>query len=327
MPRKGAKGWPCQKSRSSWVFLGHPLNGFNISAWLLHHLSNFPLYLCPVAHIYHIPLKYKELLWLFGTGYPLMTSAPNPTKKPRFPLLARLRGYFFAGVLVIAPLSVTVAIASWFVELVDNRIVPLIPSHLNPDTYIREVLGVEFGLPGLGVIVLLIGITLIGAFAAGLLGRWILRTGERVLAQMPIIRTLYSGTKQILETILKNQNEAFRQVALIEYPRPGLWAVAFVTSNTQQEIARRLETEHVNVFLPTTPNPTSGFLLFVPRKDLVVLDMTVEEAVKMVISAGIVTPVDLKSPKPPLTVPSDSLPEKAAKAVSAHQQAKEFPPH
>lgn len=209
-------------------------------------------------------------------------------------IFARLRGYFLAGVLVTAPIAITVAVALWFIDLVDSQIVPLIPSHLNPDTYIREVLGVEIGLPGLGVLVLVVVITFIGAFTAGLVGRFLIRIGESILQRMPIVRSVYSGSKQILETVLKQQSDAFRQAVLVEYPRRGVWAFAFVTGNTEGEVKRQLEGDMVNVYVPTTPNPTSGFLLFVPRKDMIVLDMPVEEAIKMLISMGIVTPEDRK---------------------------------
>lgn len=216
----------------------------------------------------------------------------TPAAPQKMGIFARLRGYFLAGVLVIAPIAITVAVALWFIDMVDSQIVPLIPDHLNPDTYIREVLGVEIGLPGLGVLVLVVFITVIGAFAAGLVGRFLVRIGESILQRMPIVRSVYSGSKQILETVLKQQSDAFRQAVLVEYPRRGVWAFAFVTANTEEEVKRRLDGDMVNVYVPTTPNPTSGFLLFVPRKDMIVLDMPVEEAIKMLISMGIVTPKD-----------------------------------
>lgn len=221
-------------------------------------------------------------------------------------LLARLRAYFLAGVLVTAPIGITAALAWWLVELIDSQVVPLIPARWNPDTYFREYLGVEFGLPGLGLVVLVIAITLIGFLAAGLVGRFVFGMGEKLLDRMPIIRSFYKLTKQIFETVLRNQSDAFRQAVLVEYPRRGIWAVAFLTAATKGEIREKLAKDHVNVFLPTTPNPTSGFLLFVPSDEIVILDMPVEDAVKLVISAGIVTPPvkapaepDLGLPEPP----------------------------
>jgi len=210
----------------------------------------------------------------------------------RFRIVPRLRTYFFAGVLVTMPLAVTFLVAWWFIGVVDDYVVPLIPAGWNPDHYLKETVGLEIGLPGLGLVVLVVAITLIGALTAGFLGRFVVTIGERILAQMPIIRSVYSAIKQILETVLKQQSKAFRQAVLVEYPRRGIWAIGFITGATEGEVQNLTMQEVVNVFLPTTPNPTSGFLLFIPHKELVFLDMTVEEAVKMVISGGIVTPPD-----------------------------------
>lgn len=207
----------------------------------------------------------------------------------------RLRAYFFAGVLVTAPIAITIALASWFIEFVDSRIVPLIPARYNPDFYLAKYLGFEIGIPGLGLFVLVVFITLVGWMTAGFLGRIILRFSENMLSRMPVIRSVYGASKQILETVLQQQSNAFRQAVLVEYPRRGIWAIAFITGRTKGEVQNLIADELINVFLPTTPNPTSGFLLFVPRQDMILLDMTVEEAVKMVISGGIVTPPDRRA--------------------------------
>jgi len=215
--------------------------------------------------------------------------------KPRIKTLGffgRLRAYFLAGVLVTTPLAVTIALATWLIDLVDSRIVPLIPQKYNPDFYLKELFGFKIGLPGLGLIVLVVFITLVGALTAGFLGRMVLRFYENMLNRMPVIRSVYGATKQILETVLQRQSSAFRQPVLVEYPRRGMWAIGFITGRTEGEVQNLIADELINVFLPTTPNPTSGFLLFVPREDIVKLDMSVEEAIKMVISAGIVTPPD-----------------------------------
>jgi uncharacterized membrane protein len=216
-------------------------------------------------------------------------------RRRRFNFFPRIRAYFLAGALVTAPLAITFAVAWWFIELVDRNIVPMIPAHWNPDTYLRETIGFEIGLPGLGLLILFIVITLIGALTAGFLGRMVVSFGERILARMPVVRSVYGAVKQILETVLKQQSNAFRQAVLIEYPRRGIWAIGFITGTTEGEVQHLVREEVVNVFIPTTPNPTSGFLLFVPGKDIVILDMNVEEAVKMVISGGIVTPPDRRS--------------------------------
>lgn len=225
---------------------------------------------------------------------PSLISSPankeSGKRKARF--FRRVRGYFFAGILVTMPLAITFAVARWFILFVDSQIVPIIPAAWNPDTYLKEVVGFGIGLPGLGVVILLITITLIGTLAAGFVGRYVVNLGENLLARMPVIRSVYGSVKQILETVLQQQSKAFRQAVLVEYPRRGIWAIGFITGETEGEVQNLTNEEVVNIFLPTTPNPTSGFLLFVPREDLVILDMGVEEAVKMVISGGIVTPPD-----------------------------------
>ena len=207
-------------------------------------------------------------------------------------LAARLRGWFLTGLLVTAPVMLTIYITFLFVNIIDSNVNALIPTSLRS---VIEINAPYIGsLPGLGLLVGLIVITLIGALAAGFFGRWLIRVGEGILNRMPVVRTIYGASKQILETVLTTQSNAFREVVLVEYPRPGLWVVGFVTSSTQGEVARKLPDDTVNVFVPTTPNPTSGFLLFCPVKDLVYLEMGVEDAVKLVVSGGIVTPDSMK---------------------------------
>ena len=198
--------------------------------------------------------------------------------------LRRLRNYFFAGMLVTAPISITLWLVWKFISFVDNRFTPLIPPKWNPETYL------PYDLPGLGLIIALVGLTIVGMLTAGLTGRAVIRAGERVLNQVPVIRSLYSAIKQIIETILAKKSNAFREVVLFQYPRPEVWAIGFYTGESHETVQSVPETEVLNVFLPTTPNPTSGFLLFVPAKETRRLKMTVEEGLKMVVSGGIVTP-------------------------------------
>ena len=228
---------------------------------------------------------------------PRATDSASPEEKrvKALSFTGRLRAYFLAGILVTAPLAITIALASWLIEFVDSRIVPLIPLRYNPDVYLKEYLGYEIGIPGLGLVVLIVFITLVGAMTAGFLGRILIRFSENMLNRMPVIRSIYGASKQILETVLKNQSSAFRQAVLVEYPRRGIWAVAFITGRTEGEVQNLIADDLINIFLPTTPNPTSGFLLFVPKEDMILLDMSVEEAIKMVISGGIVTPPDRRS--------------------------------
>lgn len=208
----------------------------------------------------------------------------------RVGVLGKIRAYFFAGILVLTPVAVTIALALWFIEFVDSHIVPLIPHHWNPNTYIQDYLGITLSVPGVGVVVLAIVITLVGALTAGFLGRFIVRTGERIVNRMPVVRSIYNASKQILETVFRDQSEAFREAVLVEYPRRDAWTIGFITGQTTGEVQERTPDEVVNVYVPTTPNPTSGFLLYIPVKDVKPLDMSVEDAVKMVISVGMVTP-------------------------------------
>jgi uncharacterized membrane protein len=197
-----------------------------------------------------------------------------------------IRGYFLAGVLVTAPIGITFYISWLLIRWVDSKVTPLLPAEYNPETYLH------FAVPGLGLVIVFIALTFIGWATAGLVGRLWTNISERVLAKMPVIRSVYGAVKQIIETILKQQSNAFREVVLFEYPRRGSWALGFITGQTQGEVQNLTEDDVVNVFLPTTPNPTSGYLLFIPRRELIVLDMTVEEGIKMVVSGGIVTPPD-----------------------------------
>ncbi|MEM6710903.1 MAG: DUF502 domain-containing protein [Pseudomonadota bacterium] len=200
----------------------------------------------------------------------------------------RLRNYFFTGVIVIAPVTITGYLIWTFVTWVDRIVKPLIPPVYNPDTYL------PFAVPGFGLLSAVLIVTVVGFLAANLVGRSVVNFSERLLDRMPLVRTLYRGLKQIFETVLNNRSDNFQSVGLIEYPRPGIWAVVFVSTRTRGEVAHRIcdagTEDLVSVFLPTTPNPTSGFLLFVPRADLIALDMSVEDGAKLVISAGLVVP-------------------------------------
>lgn len=219
---------------------------------------------------------------------------PEQPIKIKRGLFARLRTYFLAGIIVTAPISITFYLAWLFVHFVDSRVTPLIPAKYNPETYL------PFSVPGLGLLVLVIAMTLVGALAAGYVGRALVHWGERLLARMPVLRNVYSALKQIFETVFAERATAFRQVVLIEYPRKGCWAIGFATGTTKGEVQDVIEDEVVNVFLPTTPNPTSGYLLFLPKRDVTFLKMTVEEGIKMVISGGVVTPPVPEAPEKPI---------------------------
>ncbi len=196
-----------------------------------------------------------------------------------------MRGNFLAGIVIVAPVVLTAYLAWAVITFIDQQIVPWVPAIYNPRTYLN------IDIPGFGVVVFLLFTTVVGYFTRNLFGRQIVKIGEGWVDRMPIIRSIYNALKQIAETILQQSNTSFKNACLIEYPRKDLWAIAFVSTDTKGEITSKAgELEMMSVFLPTTPNPTSGFLLFVPKTDVVLLDMTVEEAAKLVISAGLVTP-------------------------------------
>jgi uncharacterized membrane protein len=199
-------------------------------------------------------------------------------------LMARLRAYFLAGVLVTAPIGLTVYLSWLLVHSVDQAVEPLIPAAYNPDTYM------PFGVPGLGLLVVVVMLTLIGAITAGYIGRTLIGLGESFVARMPVVRTIYSALKQIFETILADRNMVFRQVVLIEFPRTGLWRLGFITGTTPGKSQTVMPGGLVNVFIPGTPNIASGFLVLAPRAELIDMDLTPEEALKLVISGGIATP-------------------------------------
>jgi uncharacterized membrane protein len=218
--------------------------------------------------------------------------APEPEKPSRIGPGGRLRNYFLAGILATAPICLTIYIAWIFTTWVDDAVFALVPPQYNPDTYL------PVRVPGIGLIIALIGITFIGAVTTGLLGRLMRQTMEAVLNRLPIIRSVYSVIKQVTETVLANRSEAFRECALIEYPRKGSWSVGFITGSTYSKFNEMTGEEMVNVFVPTTPNPTSGFLMFIPRREVHVLEMSVEEGLKLVISLGLVLP----PPPPPAEI-------------------------
>ena len=222
---------------------------------------------------------------------------------------ARMRNYLLTGILVTAPITITVWLSWQILQFFDRTVRRIMPPDFYPD----------ISIPGLGLLVVFLGLILVGALTAGLVGRFFLRTSERILNNMPVVRSVYGAIKQILETVLQNKATAFRQVVLIEYPRPGIWALGFVSGPTKGEVRRRLDRELVNVFLPTTPNPTSGFLLFVPKADVQVMNMTIEEGIKLVVSGGIVTPEDVGDRQGELAIDAPEDDDNAADQQSKRQ--------
>jgi uncharacterized membrane protein len=216
-----------------------------------------------------------------------MTTTPEPPPEASPPPRAssHLRTYFLTGLVVTAPIAITLWAAYWFVTLFDRWIKPLLPDVYNPDHYL------PFAVPGVGLIIALFVITFIGAFAANLVGRTILNLWERVLNRTPVVRSIYKGTKQLFQTVLSQTGTSFKEVALIEWPRPGIWALVFVSreidgAQVGLEPGRRM----YSVYVSTTPNPTGGYVMFLDAKDVHILDMSVEDGLKLIISMGLVFP-------------------------------------
>ena len=197
-------------------------------------------------------------------------------------LLTKIRSYFFTGVLVTAPVVITFWIVISLVNIFDGLVTPLIPQKYNPNSYLPR------DIPGIGLIVLISFLIVVGFLTANFFGRWLVKQSELFFQNLPFIKFFYKTIKQILETILSSKSKAFRKAVLIEYPRKGLWVIGFSTGDCQGEIRNKIKQDMVNVFVPTTPNPTSGFLLMVPKKDIKFLNIGVDEAIKIVISAGVI---------------------------------------
>ena len=192
-------------------------------------------------------------------------------------IFKKISNNFFKGILISAPIIITFYIAWGLIKFFDKKASPLLGTF-------------PFEIPGFGLITVFIFFALIGFITTGLFGRIFSTFFENILSRMPVLRNIYSGLKQLFEAILTKKTNSFREVVLLEYPRNGIWAMGFLTGDTKGEVNRKTKDQMVNIFLPTTPNPTSGFLLFVPKKDVLRLTMTVEEGIKMIISAGMLTP-------------------------------------
>jgi uncharacterized membrane protein len=205
--------------------------------------------------------------------------------KPSFGLAGRIRNYFLTGLIVAGPVAVTAWLIWWFVTWVDNLVRPLIPVAYRPETYL------PFHVPGLGLIIVFIALTLLGFLTANFVGSRLISFGDSLLNYMPIVRPIYRTTKQIFQTLFSGSESSFRHVGLVEFPAPGMWSLVFLTQPPTASIAAHLpQTEHVSAFMPCTPNPTTGFFFYVPRREVIDLDITVEQAMSLLISAGIIQP-------------------------------------
>ena len=197
-----------------------------------------------------------------------------------------LKTYLFTGILVTAPIAITFYLAIKLFYWLDNLVTNFIPARYNPETYL------PYGLPGLGILLLLTFFILIGMMTANVIGRWFMGIGQKIINKMPVISGIYNALKKVFETFLgSSSTAAFHKAVLIEYPRKGLWTIAFLTGPIYKGFQDLMPKDMVTVYVPTTPNPTSGFMIYVPKKDIQILDIRVDDALKMIISMGIVMPV------------------------------------
>ena len=234
----------------------------------------------------------------------------EPFKQP-LPVTARksifsgLRNSFLTGIVVIAPVGLTLWLIWSVIGWIDGFVLPFIPGSYQPENFLKSIFGADtkLQLRGTGVVFFLVFTTFIGWLAKGLLGRSLILAGESFVNRMPVVRSVYSGVKQLAETVFAQADRSFEKACLIEYPRKGIWAIGFISTRAKGEVKRQvdLSEEFLSVFVPTTPNPTSGFLLFFPASDVIELDMSVEDAAKLVISAGLVYPEQKVEKKPKLT--------------------------
>jgi uncharacterized membrane protein len=229
-----------------------------------------------------------------GAGLPpgadeATSSRPGPS--PSAPLsrvpfhhgmMSRIRNYFLTGLVLVGPLFITANLTWWFINWVDDLVRPFIPAAYRPETY----LPVQH-VPGTGLIIAFLTLTVLGFLTANLVGRTLVEFGENILSRMPVVRPIYKSLKQIFETLFSNSGSSFRRVGLVEFPAPGMWSLVFLSQPPGPNIAARLpEAEHVSAFMPCTPNPTTGFFFYLPRRDVIDLDITVETAMTLLMSAG-----------------------------------------
>ena len=200
-------------------------------------------------------------------------------------LFQKLRSNFLTGLVLITPIILTIYLLWGVINFIDDKVVPWLPNKYNPSTYLGK------DIPGLGVMTFLVFTTIVGMVTKGFFGRQLIKYWQSLVDRTPVFRSIYNALKQIAETVFTKSDQTFKSACLVEYPRRGIWVVAFVSTITKGEIKGKINKDEIlTVFVPTTPNPTSGFLLFIPKKDVIILKMSVENAAKLVISAGLVVP-------------------------------------
>ncbi|ACA20522.1 protein of unknown function DUF502 [Methylobacterium sp. 4-46] len=216
---------------------------------------------------------------------------PEPAARKRVSVRGRLRNYFFTGVIVAGPLAITIYITWWCISLIDGWVKPLVPATYLPDHYL------PFNIPGLGLLIAFVGLTLLGAFTANLVGRSVVEFGEVLLARTPVISGLYRGLRQVFETLFSTSGTSFRTVGLVEFPVKGTWSVVFLSAPAGRDVQAALPPggDYVGVFLPCAPNPTTGFFFYLPRSEVIELPISVDDAAKLVMSAGVIQPEDAQT--------------------------------
>ena len=201
-------------------------------------------------------------------------------------LMARFRNYFLTGLIVAGPILITLYLTWWFVTWVDGLVRPFVPIGYRPESYL------PFGVPGAGLIVVVVVLTFVGFLAANLIGRTLVDLGERLLGRMPVVRAIYRSLKQVFETLFSGKGSSFRRVGLVEFPSPGMWSIVLISQSPSAEVADRIpgEEEHISVFLPCAPNPTTGFFFYVPKSKIIEVEMNAEDAATLIMSCGVVQP-------------------------------------
>ena len=209
---------------------------------------------------------------------------PHPDAPRGF--VARIRNYFLTGLIVAGPVAITLYLTWWFVTWVDGIVRPFIPQDYRPETYL------PWGIPGSGLVVAFVALTLLGFLTANLIGRSLVDLGERLLGRMPVVRAIYRSLKQVFETLFSGNGSSFRKVGLVEFPSPGMWSIVLISQTPGGDVAAKLpgQQEYISVFLPCAPNPTTGFFFYVPKANVIEIDMSAEDAATLIMSAGVVQP-------------------------------------
>jgi uncharacterized membrane protein len=253
------------------------------------------------------------------TPTPDLLPQPGPDlPPPKMSFMARLRNYFLTGLIITGPVAITIWLTWSFVTWVDNLVRPLLPARYWPENIL------PFSIPGYGLIIALLALTLLGFLTANLVGRTLVDIGETLLGRMPIVRAIYRSLKQVFETLFADSGSSFRKVGLVEFPAPGMWSIVLYSQPPGPDVASRLpgKDEYVSVFLPCSPNPTTGFFFYVARNALIELDINAEQAATLVMSAGMIQPGGNGDGKKMAALADMARAAKAARVAAEKETAK-----